>query len=50
MLFLLEYGMTASGGTLGGGMGEVVRHGTSKLTEDDRRAILAYLRSLPAGP
>jgi mono/diheme cytochrome c family protein len=50
ILFLLEYGMTASGGTLGGGMGEVVRHGTSKMSDADRRAIVVYLRSLPAGP
>jgi mono/diheme cytochrome c family protein len=50
ILFLLEFGMTATGGTLGGGMGEVVRHGTSKLSDADRRAIVAYLRSLPAGP
>lgn len=50
VLFLLEFGMTASGGTLGGGMGEVVRHGTAKMSDADRRAILAYLKSLPAGP
>jgi hypothetical protein len=28
-------------------MGEVVRATTSKLTEDDLKAVVAYLRSLP---
>ncbi|MBM3492326.1 MAG: c-type cytochrome [Alphaproteobacteria bacterium] len=43
----LAFGTLPQGGVLGEEMGEVVRHGTSKLTHDDRRAIAVYLKSLP---
>ena len=35
------------GDTVSGGMAEVVRNGTSKLTEPDLRALIAYLRTVP---
>lgn len=44
---LLTLGMTPDGDFVGGGMAEVVSHSTSKLTPDDRAALIAYLRSLP---
>jgi len=47
-LRVLESGMLPDFDVVGGGMGEVVRNSTSKLTESDRLAIVAYLRSLPA--
>ena len=43
----LESGMTADADRVGGNMVEVVRN-TSQLTEADRRAIAAYIKSLPA--
>ncbi len=46
----LETGNLPQGGTLGGEMAEVVRHATSRLTPGDRRAIAAYLKSLPPKP
>ena len=46
----LEIGMLPDGDFLGGSMAEVVRNSTSKLTEADRRAIAAYLKSLPPAP
>jgi len=33
---------------VGSSMGEVVEHGTSKLTDQDLNAISAYLRGIPA--
>ena len=36
------------GSTVKGPMKRIVENGTSKLTEDDVRAIVAYLRSIPA--
>jgi cytochrome c553 len=39
--------MTADADRVGGNMVEVVRN-TSQLTEADRRAIAAYIKSLPA--
>lgn len=45
---LLELGMTPDGDFVGGSMGEVVRNSTSKLTKEDRAAIAAYLKSVPA--
>ncbi|WP_109446440.1 cytochrome c [Azospirillum sp. TSH64] len=44
----LEAGLTPDGDVAGGAMGEVVRNTTSKLTADDRAAIVAYLRTVPA--
>jgi mono/diheme cytochrome c family protein len=43
----LESGMTADADRVGGNMVEVVRN-TSQLTEADRRATAAYIKSLPA--
>ncbi|MBI3711248.1 MAG: cytochrome C, partial [Proteobacteria bacterium] len=46
LLDLLTMGMTPDGDFVGSVMGEVVR-GTGKLTEADRKAMIAYLRGLP---
>ncbi len=46
ILFMLRTGFLPSGDVVSSLMGEVV-DGTSKLTEEDQRAIIAYLRSLP---
>jgi hypothetical protein len=45
--FLLEIGMTPDGDFVGGGMNEVVKNSTSKLTAEDREAIAAYLLTVP---
>ena len=44
---VLATGLTPDGDSVGEGMTEVVE-GTSKLTDDDRRAIAVYIKSLPA--
>jgi mono/diheme cytochrome c family protein len=44
---LLKTGITPEGDFVAAPMSEVVE-GTSKLTDDDRRAIAVYLKSLPA--
>ena len=46
---MLSSGMTPDGDFLGSGMADVVE-GTSKLTQADRDAIIAYIRTLPARP
>ena len=43
---LLETGLTADGGRVGGPMAEVVR-GTAQLSDQDRAAMAEYLKSLP---
>ena len=43
----LEMGLKPNGDVVGGTMAEVVRNTTSQLTLADRKAIVAYLRSLP---
>jgi mono/diheme cytochrome c family protein len=48
ILRVLETGMLPDFDVVGGGMGEVVRNSTGRLSESDRLAIIAYLRSLPA--
>jgi mono/diheme cytochrome c family protein len=48
ILRVLETGMLPDFDVVGGGMGEVVRNSTGRLSESDRQAIVAYLRSLPA--
>ncbi|MBY6263868.1 c-type cytochrome [Azospirillum sp. 412522] len=48
LALFLEAGLTPDGDVAGGAMGEVVRNTTSKLTADDRAAIVAYLRTVPA--
>jgi len=39
----LKSGVMPDGDTFGSGMGEVVRHGTAWLSEEDRRAMAAFL-------
>jgi mono/diheme cytochrome c family protein len=46
--FALQLGMKPDGDSLGGLMAEVVENGTGKLTDADRAAMAAYLKSLPA--
>jgi mono/diheme cytochrome c family protein len=46
---LLKTGQTPEFDFIGGAMGEVVKS-TARLTEEDRRAIATYLKSLPAIP
>ncbi len=41
-------GMTPGGDFAGSGMADVIVNGTSKLTADDRAALITYLKSLPA--
>ena len=48
LALFLEAGLTPDGDVAGGAMGEVVRNTTSKLTADDRAAIVTYLRTVPA--
>ncbi len=47
LLDLLKSGMTRDGDSVGGAMGEVIKNTTSKLTDEDVRAMIAYLRSVP---
>jgi mono/diheme cytochrome c family protein len=44
---VLKSGMEPDGDFVGSSMGEVVRNTTSKLTDADLKAVIAYLRSLP---
>lgn len=44
---MLKSGMTPDGDFLGSGMADVIE-GTSKLTQADRDAIIAYIRTIPA--
>ena len=46
----LSSGMTPDGDSAGGLMGEVIENSTGKLTDEDRKAIAAYLKALPAIP
>jgi hypothetical protein len=43
LAFALESGLTPSGDSLGASMGEIVRHSTRYLSQEDRRAIATYL-------
>jgi mono/diheme cytochrome c family protein len=47
ILALLKDGMTPDSDFVGGAMAEIVRN-TARLTDDDRRAIAAYLKTVPA--
>jgi mono/diheme cytochrome c family protein len=47
--FALETGFTPSGDAMGGGMARVQQN-MAKLTSEDREAIAAYLKSIPAVP
>jgi len=46
--YLLRTSLKPDGDAVGSSMGEVVEHGTSKLTDQDLNAISAYLRGIPA--
>lgn len=46
IVYFLETGQLPDGDVTGSLMDEVIRHGTSKLTPDDRQAMAAYLQSL----
>ena len=48
IVHFLMTGEYDDGSTVEGPMKRVIDNGTSKLTEDDVRAIVAYLRSIPA--
>jgi len=45
--FVLSDGLTVDGDVVGSVMYDVVEDGTSRLSADDRKAIIAYLRDLP---
>jgi mono/diheme cytochrome c family protein len=45
---LLKSGFTPDFDVVGGSMAEVVRNGTSRLSDEDRAAIAAYLKAIPA--
>jgi mono/diheme cytochrome c family protein len=46
IVYLLKAGGTPDGDFVGGSMAEIVRN-TTRLTDEDRRAIAAYLQALP---
>lgn len=46
ILYLLKEGGTPDGDFVGASMAEIVRN-TARLTDDDRRAIAAYLKTVP---
>ncbi len=48
--FFLQLGVMPDGDVAGGAMEDVIREGTGHLTEEDRKAIAAYLKSLPEHP
>ncbi|MBN2701923.1 MAG: cytochrome c [Methylothermaceae bacterium] len=47
LLYFFETGMKPDGDTASGEMAKVIRKGISKLPEEDLRAIIEYLQSLP---
>ncbi len=47
MLWLFQMGLLPDGDVVGGPMGEVVEHSTSKLPAEDREAMAEYLLSVP---
>jgi mono/diheme cytochrome c family protein len=46
LTFFFRFGLTADGDAVGGLMAEVVENSTSQLTDEDLKAVIAYLRSL----
>ncbi|MBM3566163.1 MAG: cytochrome c, partial [Alphaproteobacteria bacterium] len=46
LAYFLKTGTLPDGDVAGGLMGEVIEHGTGRLSDDDRRAMAAYLKSL----
>ncbi len=47
LVFYLRIGMRPDGDFAGGEMAKVIENGTSRISEEDRRAIATYLLSLP---
>ncbi len=47
LLYFFQTGMEPDGDTVSGEMAKVIRNGISKLPEEDQRAIIEYLKSLP---
>ena len=45
LLFSLQIGMTPDGDFLGGSMGHVIENSTGKLSEEDLKAVVEYLRN-----
>ena len=45
--FLLEFGILPNGDFAGDSMADVVENTTSRLTPEDRKAVVVYLQSLP---
>lgn len=45
--FYLDIGMDPDGDFAGGAMADIIKHSTAPLTAEDRRAIAAYLKSVP---
>jgi mono/diheme cytochrome c family protein len=48
--FFLKTGILPDGDVAGGAMEDVIRESTSRLSDEDRAAIAAYVQSLPAVP
>jgi mono/diheme cytochrome c family protein len=48
IFYLLKYGELPDGDYVGGSMAEVVDYSTSKLADEDLRAMVSYLKTLPA--
>ena len=48
LAYFLANGTQPDGDVAGGLMAEVIEHGTGRLSDADRRAMVAYLQSLPA--
>ena len=48
LAYALRTGITPEGDAFGGSMGEVVLYGTAFLTDEDRRAMAAYLLDDPS--
>lgn len=46
--FYLDIGMDPDGDFAGAAMADVIKHSTARLTAEDRRAIVVYLKSVPA--
>ena len=46
LIFLFQTTLLPDGDAVGGGMAQVVENSTKHLSEDDLKAIVAYLRAL----
>jgi mono/diheme cytochrome c family protein len=45
LLFSMQIGMTPDGDFLGGSMGHVIENSTGKLSDEDLKAVVEYLRN-----